>query len=120
MANGRVVMAGPMTTDHARAVGCLRLTNGIPGITGSPYFCLSDLAKHWPSKEDSVRRVEFMVTNGEDPYNASRNMQDPYVAAAIQDSQKAGYWYISSILQIGVLGIKIASEPWSDRVFCCR
>lgn len=88
MNNGRAVMAQTLTTDHALAAKSLRLTNGIPGISGSPYFCLSDLAKHWPSKK-SARRVVFMVTNGEDPYYRSRDMQDPYVAAAIQDSQKA-------------------------------
>ena len=90
MGNGRAIMAGPMTTDHARAASYLRITTGIPGISGSPYFCLSDLAKHWPSTENSVRRVVFMVTNGEDPYYQSRDTQDPYVATAIQDSQKAG------------------------------
>jgi hypothetical protein len=33
--------------------------------------------------------VVFMVTNGEDPYYRSHDMQDPYLAAAIKDSQKA-------------------------------
>ncbi|MGB8481558.1 MAG: hypothetical protein WCE63_22375 [Acidobacteriaceae bacterium] len=88
MNNGRAVMAQKLTADHKKAADSLRLTNGIPGITGSPYFCLSDLAKNWPSQE-KARRVVFMVTNGEDPYYRSRDMQDPYVAAAIQDSQKA-------------------------------
>jgi hypothetical protein len=88
MSNGRAVMAQKLTADHKLAADSLRLTNGIPGITGSPYFCLSDLAKHWPSQE-KARRVVFMVTNGEDPYYRSRDLQDPYVAAAIQDSQKA-------------------------------
>ncbi len=87
MSNGRAVMAQKMTTDHKLAADSLRLTNGIPGITGSPYFCLSDLAKNWPSKQQA-RRVVFMVTNGEDPYYRSRDMQDPYLAAAIQDAQK--------------------------------
>lgn len=88
MSNGRAIMAQKMTTDHKLAANSLRLTNGIPGITGSPYFCLSDLAKNWPLQE-KARRVVFMVTNGEDPYYRSRDMQDPYLAAAIQDSQKA-------------------------------
>jgi hypothetical protein len=95
MSNGRAVMAQTLTADHKKAADSLRLTNGIPGITGSPYFCLSDLAKHWPSQE-KARRVVFMVTNGEDPYYRSRDMQDPYVAAAIQDSQKASL-LVSSI-----------------------
>ena len=89
MSNGRAVMAQKLTSDHKLAANSMRLTNGIPGITGSPYFCLSDLAKHWPSQE-KARRVVFMVTNGEDPYYRTRDMQDPYLAAAIQDSQKAG------------------------------
>ena len=88
MSNGRAVMAQKMTPDHKLAADSMRLTNGIPGITGSPYFCLSDLAKHWPSQA-KARRVVFMVTNGEDPYYPSHDMQDPYLAAAIQDSQKA-------------------------------
>jgi len=87
MNNGRAVMAQKLTADHKLAADSLRLTNGIPGITGSPYFCLSDLANHWPSQE-KARRVVFMVTNGEDPYYRSHDMQDPYLAAAIQDSQK--------------------------------
>jgi len=90
MGNGRAIMAGPMTTDHVQAAKYLRITTGIPGISGSPYFCLSDLAKHWPSQGKTLRRVVFMVTNGEDPYYQSRDTQDPYVATAIQDSQKAG------------------------------
>jgi hypothetical protein len=88
MNNGRAVMARTLTTDHALAAKSLRVTNGIPNISGSPYFCLSDLAKNWPSHE-KTRRVVFMVTNGQDPYYRSRDMQDPYVAAAIQDAQKA-------------------------------
>jgi hypothetical protein len=88
MSNGRAVMAQKMTPDHKLAADSMRLTNGIPGISGSPYFCLSDLAKNWPSQE-KARRVVFMVTNGEDPYYRSHDMQDPYLAAAIKDSQKA-------------------------------
>ena len=89
MGNGRAVMAQTLTADHALAAKSLRVTNGIPYISGSPYFCLSDLAKNWPSKA-KTRRVVMMVTNGEDPYYRSADLQDPYVAAAIQDSQKAG------------------------------
>ncbi|MGH9617306.1 MAG: hypothetical protein ACRD28_11240 [Acidobacteriaceae bacterium] len=89
MGNGRAIMAQTLTTDHALAAKSLRVTNGIPGISASPYFCLSDLAKHWPSQA-KARRVVLMVTNGEDPYYRSPDLQDPYVAAAIEDSQKAG------------------------------
>lgn len=90
MGYGNYMMARPMTTDHTLAAKSLRVTLGIPGISGSPYFCLSQLAKHWPTKEPSSRRVVFMVTNGEDPYYHGDDLQDPYVRTAIQDTQKAG------------------------------
>ena len=91
MANGRAVMAQTLTPDHALAAKSLRLTTSIPGVSASPYFCLSSLAKHWPAPyQAGTRRVVFMVTNGEDPYYGGRNLQDPYVQAAIRDSQKAG------------------------------
>ncbi len=89
MDNGRAVMAQTLTTDHALAAKSLRVTNGMPDISGSPYFCLSDLAKNFWHAPAKTRRVVFMVTNGQDPYYRSRDMQDPYVAAAIQDAQKA-------------------------------
>jgi hypothetical protein len=90
MSNGRAVMSQTLTGDHALAGKGLRLTTAIPGISGSPYFCLSDLAKHWPAQYQSgTRRVVFMVTNGEDPYYMQQDLQDPYVNAAIADSQRA-------------------------------
>ncbi|HVC91944.1 MAG TPA: hypothetical protein VND66_15115 [Acidobacteriaceae bacterium] len=90
MNNGRAAMAQTLTTDHALAAKSLRMTTGIPGISGSPYFCLSDLAKNYWHSPQQTRRVVFMVTNGEDPYYRSMDMQDPYVAAAIHDAQRAG------------------------------
>lgn len=89
MSNGMAQLAQPMTSDHALAAKSLRLTNGIPAVSGSPYFVLSSLAKNWPGHSPTKRRVVFMVTNGEDPYYTSIDLQDPYVAAAISDAQKA-------------------------------
>ena len=89
MANGRAVFTQKLTSDHALAAKSLRITNSIPGVSASPYFCLSDLAKHWPSST-KTRRVVFMVTNGEDPYYMQADMQDPYLSSAISDSQRAG------------------------------
>ncbi len=89
MLNGRAVLQHPLTKDHAAAANTLRLPNSLPGITGSPYFSLSDLAKKWPSKTQT-RRVVFMLTNGEDPYYQSSDLQDPYVRTTISDCQKAG------------------------------
>lgn len=90
MDNGHTEFSQKMTADHALAAKALRLPNGVPGVSGSPYFVLSDLAKHWPSQAKTLRRVVFMVTNGNDPYYMHLDMQDPYVDAAIADCQKAG------------------------------
>jgi hypothetical protein len=95
---GRAVMTGPLSTDHAQVARGLRLPGGTPGSSGSPYFCLSDLAKRWPQSEGAVRREVLMVTNGVDDYNRRYDPDDPYVQSAIRDSIRAGlvvysiYW----------------------------
>ncbi len=110
MSNGRAQMAQTLTSDHALAAKALRLPNSIPGVSASPYFCLSNLAKNWPSKT-RTRRVVFMVTNGEDPYYTSGDLQDPYVQTAISDSQKAGllvysiYFRDKGMRSLGSLGV---------------
>ena len=90
MQNGRAAFAQNPTADHALAAKALRLTSGTPGSNASPYFCLSDLAKHWPSEDPKNRREVLMVTDGIDRYNLRYDPDDPYLQAAITDSQKAG------------------------------
>ena len=43
----------PFTTDHAQAACALHLPEGMPGMSASPYLCLSDFVKHWPSSGGS-------------------------------------------------------------------
>ncbi|HEY1208212.1 MAG TPA: hypothetical protein VGE85_02480 [Terracidiphilus sp.] len=98
MRNGSAVFAGPLTADHAEVLRALHLPGGSPGSSASPYFCLSELAKHWPSGDRGARREVVMVTNGVDNYLPELNLDDPYVLAAIDDSVRAGlvvysiYW----------------------------
>jgi hypothetical protein len=90
MENGRAAFAGPLTTDHAAAVQELHLPiPGMPGVSASPYFCLSDLAKNWPSKDAHARREVVMVTDGVDYYEVRYDPEDPCVEAAIEDSIRA-------------------------------
>ena len=95
---GHVAFATPFTSDHAQAIGGLHLPGGSPGSSGSPYFCLSDLAKRWPEGDRATRREVLMVTDGVDDYNRRYDPDDPYVQAAMQDAIKAGlvvysiYW----------------------------
>lgn len=91
MENGTVRTHG-FTTNHAMAAQQLRVPMGVPGESGSPYFCLSDFVKHWPSSQRTPR-VVLMISDGVDPYNGSTsilNQDSPYVQAAQEDAQRAG------------------------------
>lgn len=88
MRNGTASLVQPFTDDHAKAATTLRLPEAIPGGNGSPYFALSDLAKHWPSKQTTARRTVLMFTDGVDRYYDNSMVQDPYVDSAIQDALK--------------------------------
>ena len=90
MRNGTFGLVQPFTADHEIAAGALRLPVAMPGENGSPYFALSDLAKHWPSKESTDRRAVLMLTDGVDRYDESGTIEDPYVDAAVQDSYLRG------------------------------
>ncbi len=89
MENGRAVMAGPLSSDSAQVLRSLHLPGGMAGSSASPYFCLSDLAKNWPSTDRSARREVVMITDGVDPYEVHYDPEDPYVLAAIHDSVRA-------------------------------
>ena len=92
MQNGTVRSSGHFTADHQEITNQLRITTSIPGSSASPYFCLSDFAKHWPSQQRAARFV-LMITNGVDPYNGRptiTNEDSPYVEAAQTDAQRAG------------------------------
>ncbi|HVZ83696.1 MAG TPA: hypothetical protein VG893_08475 [Terracidiphilus sp.] len=98
MQNGQAVFTGPLSDDPAQVLKGLRLTGGVPGQSGSPYFCLSDLAKRWPSTDKTARREVVMITDGVDNYSPRFDPEDPYVNSAINDSVRAGlvvysiYW----------------------------
>lgn len=92
MQNGTVRSSGHFSPDHQEVVSQLRITMSSPGSSASPYFCLSDFAKHWPSEQPASRFV-LMITNGVDPYNGSSsvmNQSSPYVNTAMSDAQRAG------------------------------
>ena len=90
MRNGTFGLTQAFTSDHQKAAKNLRLPVAIPGENGSPYFALSDLVKHWPSKESTDRRAVLMLTDGVDRYYGAATMDDPYVDAAIHDALKQG------------------------------
>lgn len=98
MQQGRAVVSSPFSSNAADVLKGLHLSAGIPGENGSPYFCLSDLAKNWPSHDRTARREVLMVTDGVDNYERRFDPDDPYVNGAINDSVRAGlvvysiYW----------------------------
>lgn len=90
MENGVARLTGPLSTNHNQVAGTLHIPVGLPGQDASPYFCLSDLAKHWPSQDRGARREVVMITDGVDYYDPHFDMEDPYVQAAIHDSVQSG------------------------------
>jgi len=92
MQNGTVRSPGHFTADHQEVSNQLRITTSVPGSSASPYFCLSDFVKKWPSQQPAARFV-LMITNGVDPYNgrpSMMNQNSPYVDTAQNDAQRAG------------------------------
>ncbi len=98
MTNGTAQLATPLTADHQAALKGIHMPVGFAGQSASPYFCLSNLAQHWPSQDRGARRVVVMITDGIDYYNPRYDPNDPYMQAAITDSVKANlvvysiYW----------------------------
>lgn len=99
MMNGQAVVEQPFTVDKDRAASGLHLPAGSAGSSASPYFCISDLAKNWPSHNLQNRREIIAITDGIDPYEPRFDPSDPYVRAAINDSIRAHvivnalYWH---------------------------
>lgn len=92
MENGTVRSSGHFTADHQEIQKDIRIPMAVAGVSASPYFCLTDFVKHWPSQEPAARFV-LMITNGVDPYNGRptiMNEDSPYVEAAQNDAQRAG------------------------------
>jgi hypothetical protein len=98
MENGRAAFASQLSSNPADVLKGLHLSTGLPGSNASPYFCLSDLAKNWPSHDRTARRQVLMITDGVDNYDRRFDPDDPYVQAAVNDSVRAGlavnsiYW----------------------------
>jgi hypothetical protein len=99
MRNGTFILAQAFTADHQAAANSLRLPEAIPGENGSPYFALSDLVKHWPSKQATGRRAVLMLTDGVDRYYNSGDMDDPYVDTAVHDALQDGVMVYSIYLR---------------------
>jgi hypothetical protein len=92
MQNGEVRAAGGFSDNHAAVAAQLRIPMSAAGVDASPYFCLSEFVKHWPSNQPGARFV-LMITNGVDPYNGRpsvMNQDSPYVQTAQEDAQRAG------------------------------
>lgn len=98
MQNGQARLAGPLSADHAAVAKQIHMPLSEVAASASPYFCLSDLAKHWPSQDRAASREVVMITDGVDRYELRYDPDDPYVNVAIQDSARAGlvvysmYW----------------------------
>jgi hypothetical protein len=59
MQQGRAAFSSQLSSNAADVLKGLHLSNGMPGENASPYFCLSDLAKNWPSHDRTARRGQL-------------------------------------------------------------
>jgi hypothetical protein len=130
MQYGRVVADQSFTTDHEAAASAIHLPEGMPGMSASPYLCLSDFVKKWPESGASAAaaaqgaasphkaRFVLMLSNGVDPYNGSTsimNQDSPYVAAAVTDAQRAGVAVYA--IYFGDAGIRGGSANFSGQSY---
>lgn len=99
MRNGSFELVEAFTADHQKAAKALRLPQATPGGNGSPYFALSDLVEHWPSKQSTDRRAVLMLTDGVDRYYGTAIMDDPYVDTAVRGALKQGAMVYSIYLR---------------------
>lgn len=89
MMDGRADFATPLFSNPAAAVQAMRLPAGPRDAIASPYICISNLAKNWPSQDPTARREVLLITDGIDDYSPAYDPDDPYVQAAIADSVRA-------------------------------
>ena len=115
MESGSANLATPLTADHDKALSGLRLTTGTPGSSASPYFCISDLARRWPSDDSTARRLVVVITNGIDPYTSSVSPNNPNVARAVADSARAGMVVNTIYLPIPGMGQRMPLVADSGR-----
>jgi hypothetical protein len=120
MQNGTVRSAtGQFSTNREAVVSQLRVPISSPGISASPYFCLSDFVKRWPASNPGPRFV-LMITNGIDPYNGRAsimNQDSPYVQAAQEDAQRAGVAvYSIYFTEAGVRGGSLSGQSYLGQV----
>lgn len=99
MRNGRADIAQSFTNDHESAANALSAPMSVAGANTSRYPCLSDLVKHWPGGNQSLRREVIMITDAVHPYSgwASYCADDPHVQATISDAQKSNVLVYSII-----------------------
>jgi hypothetical protein len=87
--NGELRLEQAFTTDHQTAARALRAQPQLETSDG-PYSALLYLTKRWPSQERMGRRAVLMLTDGNERDYGAPATDDPYVEAAIRNSQIAG------------------------------
>jgi hypothetical protein len=97
MLEGKTKIIQPFTTDHTLAGAALHLPSkeeaaGPKADNGDPYYCLQDLAAHWPDPDPTKVRAVLVFTDGAVRYNNSgyASQTNPTVDIAAQSLLRAG------------------------------
>jgi hypothetical protein len=94
---GKAKIIQPFTADHALAGAALHPPSkeeatGPKADNGDPYYCLQDLATHWPDPDPAKVRAVLVFTDGIVRYNNSgyASQANPTVDIAAQSLLRAG------------------------------
>jgi hypothetical protein len=97
MLQGKARLLQPFTADHALAGAALHSPSkeeaaGPKGDNGDPYYCLQDLATHWPDPDPAKVRAVLVFTDGTVRFNNSgyASQANPTVDIAAQSLLRAG------------------------------
>ena len=97
MLQGKAKIIQPLTTDHALAAAALHPPSkeeaaGPKADNGDPYYCLQDLATHWPDPDPAKVRAVLVFTDGIVRYNNSgyASQTNPTVDMTAQSLLRAG------------------------------
>ena len=119
MEYGGTQLSGPFTSDPAMLKKEIHLPSGSVGTNGSPYFCLSELIKGWPSKDPNARREVVMITDGNDPYHGGLGTENPYIQTAMDDASRGRvvvdtlYWANQGFRDSTAMGNNIGQDQLS-------
>ena len=128
MLQGKVKLKQPFTIDRTLAGNALHLPTTLEAINpknsnGDPYYCLHDLAVHWPDPDPKKVRAVLIFTNGNPLYNNTgpHDQTNQDVDVASMDLIRAGIapfsvYYVDLNIPLGSPGSGSEGQGYLDQL----